>query len=251
MALANIVTTNDIDIFFGVCCGDNSRDTQLLMRLREWTEMQARRYCRWGIAQATYTDEYHRREDIGTGDFSDVLDVQGDNVYLRDNPTPDGEILQLDNGYVTSITTLHEDQSAYFGQGGSDFAAATLLTEGTHFVPEYENGTFCKSGRIIRINRNWSSRPGTIKVTYVAGFTAAQLNDEYSFVKEAVLEEMQSKFSRVKQQRSGGGGPLRKVTYHGDVSYEYATASGGRGGGMLELSDASKSKLSTIRRLAL
>jgi hypothetical protein len=247
MALANIVTTNDIDIFFGICCEDNSRDTQLLMWLREKTEMQARRYCRHGITRETYTDEYHRRENIGGGDFSDVLDVQGDDVFLRDNPTPDGEILQLDNGYVTSITSLYEDRSARFGQGGSDFAAATQLTEGTHFVPEYEN-TFCKSGRIIRVNRNWSPRPGTIKVTYVAGFTAAQLNDEYGFVKDAILSEMQLKFSRVKQQRSGGGGPLKKVTYHSDVSYEYAVSAGGSA---LSLSSATKSELSTIRRLAL
>lgn len=241
----------DIKPFFALACCE--ADERMLRLLRTWTESAARNYVGHCISQNTITSEYQRREQVGPvyGGEPEFRDIVGDTVYMGfDAPSNGGDILQLDNGFVRSISDLREDSAARFGTGASDFAAATALTEGTGFAPEYDKAGLSKSGRIHRINGCWPSSPGTVRITYVAGLTVAELSDEYAFVKQALLEDMQTRFNCMRSQRSAGGGPIKKETYVGDYSVEYdtrAAAAGGTG----QLTESARQKLHSIRRLPL
>lgn len=251
MALVPILDIeNEVKPFFAVACCD--ADQRVLNMLRGYTESQARAFVGHCISQNTITHEYQRRDDIGVASDADaqVAEIVGDTVYMsRPAACDHGHILQLDNGFVRSISELREDPAAVFGQGGSDFGASTVLTAGTNYFLELDRAGLSRSGRVHRRNGNWSSAPGTIRITYVAGLTKAELADEWSYVKLALLEDMQTKFQTLRSKRSGGGGPLKKESYAGDVTYEYAVDMASRS--ISELSEGAKSKLQPLRRMAL
>lgn len=254
MAVSDILNMEtDVRPFFGNdACDEHDA---LLRKIRKFTESQARRFVGHGIIQATYTNEYHRR--FGNGGLIEaetIIDVIDSNVYVGSYDSMlDGHVLQLDNCYVRSITSIYEDASARFASTGG-FAAATLLTAGSDYDLEMFNGTFSPSGRVIRRNRNWNSTPGTIKVTYVAGLSAAELNDEYVFVKAALLEDMRCKFDYQVSRRTSSGytGPIRKETYHGDYTVEYGFSPNASSSAvMTDLTSEAKQQLQSIRRMSL
>lgn len=251
MALAPILDIeNEVKPWFAVACCD--ADVRVLSMLRQFTESQARAFVGHCISQNTISNEYQRREDIGCGveRSADVVDIVGDVVYVGGGGiSNDGHILQLDNGFVRSITEVREDPAARFGQGASDFAASTALTAGTNYFLELDRSGLSRSGRIHRVNGAWSSAPGTIRITYVAGLTKAELADEFAYVKQALLEDMQGKFMAMRSQRSAGGGPVKKESYVGDYTVEYDTMRSSAA--MRDLSEGTKAKLQPIRRIAL
>lgn len=251
MPLASILDIeNEVKPWFAVACCD--ADGAVLRMLRQFTESQARAFVGHCISQNTITHEYQRREDIGCGieRSADVIDITGDTVYVGGGAiSNEGHILQLDNGFVRSITEVREDPAARFGQGSSDFGASTVLTAGTNYFLELDRSGLSRAGRVHRVNGAWSSAPGTIRITYVAGFTKAELADEFAYVKQALLEDMQAKFMALRSQRSAGGGPVKKESYVGDYTVEYDT--GRASAAMSELSDGTKAKLQPIRRIAL
>ena len=96
--------------------------------------------------------------------------------------------LHLRQSPVQSVTSVYEDQAAYYGEASGSFAAASLLTAGTDYALRRDNANATEkslSGIIERIGTNWTmptgghnglltaiaERPiGNIKVTYVAGY---------------------------------------------------------------------------------
>lgn len=252
MALTAILDmATDVRPFFG---NPGAADDALLQKLLKWTEAQARKFVGHGIIQATYTNEYQRKFDYSGCDSDTVSITSNGLIQVGGCISPaGGAVLQLDNGFVRSITEIREDYAARFAASGY-FGSDTLLVDGTDYYLEMDNDNFSKSGRVIRYGRNWSPAAGTIRITYVAGLSAAELDDEYSFVKLALLDDLRSKFNAVASERisSGKGGPLKKETYYGDVSFEYETGSASRSSSLVrDLSDSTKSRLQPIRRMLL
>lgn len=243
----------DLDIrpYFGVTACDENAD--LLKLAKNFAESYARKFVGHGIIQTTYTNEYQRRFQIGGDVHYEMVQMVGDTVYSgRETSSLDGHILQLDNGFVRSITDLREDANAYFGQGTSDFGASTALTEGTDFNLEMKDDNFSKTGRVIRINRDWSSKPGTVRITYSAGLTSSELSNEYLFVKAALLDDMEERYVGELKRRASreSSGPIKKEVYHGDYTVEY-DVSGSVKRLSSDLSQKTKQELQPIRRMSL
>jgi hypothetical protein len=238
---------DDILPFLGIDC--SSAEMKLLFNLRKWVESQARSFVGHSITQATITNEYQRRGDIGSRGDHVFNPLEGDRAWYDISANSFGEYLLLDNGFVRSVTEVREDHGARFGQGASDFPSGSVLTSGEDYFLELESTGMGKGGRLIRRNRDWSSQPGTIRITYVCGFTDAELNGDYSYVKLALLEDLQIKFNVARSQRSSGGGPVKKETWVGDYAVEYAVSSGSQS--LFRMSPGAMAKLEPIRRIAL
>ena len=213
-------------------------------------EAAVRRYVGHGIAQNTYTNEYHRRGRIGPSGSGAYVQVDSEvlDVGMLESGSVDGHILQLDNSFVRSITEIREDSNGRFGQG-SGFGSGTTLSSGSDYYLELDSTGICKSGRVIRHYRNWCNEPGSIRVTYVAGLTSAELDNEYSFVKMAILHDIQDAMESNLARRSEAG-VVKKKTYFGDVSTEYVVQSGEKRSatGLLCQTEAA---LMTIKRMTL
>jgi len=228
MALADIVDKQkDLEPYFGIDCKSNSTEARLLWNIQRYVENAARKFVRHGISQNTYT-EFYRGFDIGDnssyGPSSNSFDLIGNSVYTVGPHQTKGEYLQLNNGFVRSVASVYEDFDARYGQGADDFAAASLLTAGTDYYLELDSAGMSKSGRLIRTNRAWSTRPGTIKVTYTAGLAPSELADEYSFVIPALLKDISEKYNNARSQLNSAFGPVKKEKYVGDYEVEYAVS---------------------------
>lgn len=225
-----ICPIEEIIAYLGLGATLSDADQGLLTMLKGHVEDAARRYVRHGITQPTTSYvEYHPRSDRAAFG-EEILSLSGTTVTLN-RQSDNGHVIVLGNGFVRSITTVYEDFDAYFGQDASDFAAATLLTSGSDYYLLTENtvgGTaLSKSGMLIRRSGNWPNRAGTVKVTYVAGFTAAELDDQFRDIKLAIMEEVVNTF-KIAKSRAGvdpGGGPVESFSIGGQVSISYDTSS--------------------------
>jgi len=136
------------------------------------------------------------------------------------------EFITLRRKPVTSVTAVYEDADGRYGEGTDPFPAETLLVEGEDYSLRIDGGG--RTGILVRHGRFWPysyRRPpnrlgselspefGSIKVEYVAGYTADQLGD----IAEAVLLEAASRY----QLRSGGVGPFQSESLDG---YSYSRA---------------------------
>ncbi len=86
---------------------------------------------------------------------------------------------------VQSITSVYEDDEAYWNQGPGAFATDTLLAQGVDYALDYKNAAISLSGVLVRLNAVWPnvtargsgllsfeslSGRGNLKVTYVSGY---------------------------------------------------------------------------------
>lgn len=187
------------------------------------------------IEQATYT-EFLPATPSRTYDRDGLIDVVGERVVVEGYGGYDYR-LQLSNTPVRSITSLYEDRAAYAGTASGAFASGTLLTEGTHFYRDLNSTGLCRSGQLIRIGSTWPSNPRTVKVTYVAGYTAAELAGDTSaansvnaaHLKMAVMLCLQETFDSILTTvGSGAAGQIASESLTaGGYSVSYDTSNPG------------------------
>lgn len=126
---------------------------------------------------------------------------------------------------LRSITSLFEDLSARFDQQAGDFAAGTELVEGTDFEFPILKSGICNSGRVTRLGRGWPSKQGTIKVTYIHGYTDAEMNNGGigAHVKNGMLHMVANEYYETLRQAQSGGVDIESERL-GDYSVKYASS---------------------------
>jgi hypothetical protein len=228
--LPQIVDISEVETYLGIGDTITEKDRGLLEWCRQMTEYLVRDFCGHGITQATYTDEFYPVDDLTPDVRRKLMEYRGGQVVTIPEGTARADSIYLRNIFTKSITTVHEDTAAYAGQGPSDFAAASLLTAGTHYYLVLDNdaSTISKSGELRRIGTGWSTRPGTIKITYVAGLTATELDEEYLALKFAVIDEIIVKYKTAKNRSGtgiGGLGVVSQFSIKNAMSVTYETQS--------------------------
>lgn len=168
-----IAATADVLAYLGKTSTATDEERALLAMLEPLVDGAIRDELKYDPVQATRI-EFHPVSDEAEFDGEISLDKVGDKVVVDCGEGQ--EIIKVEHLPLRSITSIYEDISAYGGQGANDFAASTLLTQGTdYWMPTKKNG-YSMTGFIRRINRGWPTRAGTVKVTYVSGFTQAELD---------------------------------------------------------------------------
>lgn len=249
MAASEIATIPEIVAELGMTATLTAADEAVLTQIKGRVEDLARRYVKHGIARAEYT-VYLPGRDVFSPESREYIDVQNDQVILN-RSVVDGHILQLPQVYVVNDGTLavYEDFNAEGGQKAGDFAVGTLLTKGTDYrLDTDDSGELSDSGHLVRITGSWSSRARTIRATFNAGFTAAQLDSTYRDIKDAIINEVVMRFRMRKSQQGGGGGAIKGYSIGGQVSVTYDTSVLPRSG---ELADSTKASLRPYKRIAL
>lgn len=255
-AMNEICPIGEVVAMAGLSTTVTDADRAVLQMLKDDVEDDCRQFCGHGISQpkADYI-EYHPKTDRNRiGD--PFVDLVGTQVTIR-RAAHKGEFITLNNGYVRSITELREDPDAWHEQESDDFGASTVLTEGTDFAlvvdeRDASDVTLSICGKVERIGAPWPSKAGTIKVTYDAGFTAAELDAQYRWVKGVVREETLFRFKLAKssQGTDPGAGPVESFSIGGQVTVKYATKAVEQAV-TRELQGSTRRKLNKIRRLPL
>ncbi len=222
MAQPEIVDIADIVTMLGVGSTITEANRALITMLKSFVENDVRSYLRTDLTQATYTHYLPNRKVIVESE--PMLWVENKRVTNR-WATAEGDVLQLPQLFARSITSIYEDCNAKGNQQAGDFPVASLLTAGTDYFLDIDESGLARASQVRRIGTLWSRYPRTIKVTYVAGFTAAEIDATYSDIRELVVNETVSKFKLAKSRLgtgSGGGFPIKseKIGTEYAVSYD-------------------------------
>lgn len=189
------------------------------------------RYLRYQPAQVTHT-EFYPQMDISSQGRASVWEVNDTVAYERTLASGDADQLQLQHIPLRSVTSLKVDYDGRNGTREGSFGDSTAWVEGTDFFPNYDSldslgAKFCSDG-MIRSEGRWPNVVGSVKIVYVAGYTATELRGTDSVVNAApiwdaaideVTRRVHKHMSRAKKALSGWtGGPLTSETL-GDYSY--------------------------------
>ena len=219
-----LTTLPSVKCFLGI--KSNAEDSRLAAMI-DMADAAIKEYLGRDIEQATYTEFY-------SGDGTPLL-------ILRQRP-------------VVSITTIHVDSAAYYGQASGAFAAATLLVAGTDYAIVFDTAvggvSVSRRGIVERINTVWPlaisqgafypawsdqqrtgglsheppfPRAGNIKVIYVAGYTVATKPKDLELAENLYVSHLR------RTAKFGGGSPQSESL--GQYSYSLFGPSGGNGGG--------------------
>lgn len=172
-----------------------------------------------------------------SSDYTHILPPVDDQTYRfrQFGDVEERKVLRLPEYPVRSITSIYEDENALGGAASGAFPSSSLLTDGQDFFLDISQSGFAKFGRVIRQNNYWPVLPGSIKVTYAAGWSADELDGnvtdpglDASDIKAATLLQFVAMFNESVQQQStaGGAGPIEQERLH-DYSVKYAMSGGG------------------------
>jgi hypothetical protein len=169
----SICSKADVTTWLGLNSSLSEKEDMLLELLIPLAESSLKNFIGFSAESATYTQFFPARGGYNEDEIVG-LDVVNNRVVAEYAGGFSG--LFLKELPVRSITSIYDDPAAFGGQGASDFPASSLLTSGTDYYLDVDQSGISWSGKVIRRYGTWSQVPRSIKVTYVAGFTAAELD---------------------------------------------------------------------------
>lgn len=182
-------------------------DWPLIAILWALAEQLLKDYVKGPIEQTTLTEYYPELaayEPAGEPLEDPAVEVVGGRVLTDYGGTAD--VLRLRNTPVRSITSIH-DNAAAWDSGTADFPASTLLTAGSDYLIDFDESGLCRSGLVYRRSGSWPVSPQharTVKVIYVAGYTAGELSGAYSRFQTAALTAVLFWYNQVKANQQNG-----------------------------------------------
>lgn len=231
-----IVTAADIRVLLGIESTISEDELGVLTLCHGWVEGLVKRWLKYDPEYKTHTEIHPRRNDLNAGQGIGVWDATSDGskgVFERRGVARWHEYLMLDHIPLRAVSSVYEDYDARHGTQGGAFGASSLLTVGDEYVPVWDmtdsdGNSVGRTGMIQRYGSSWPSDPGTVKVTYTAGYTSKELSGYDSVInaspiRMAVVQEVGTNFRRWwmrrKSSRLGHIPGVLKSEKLGDYSY--------------------------------
>lgn len=226
---SEICTMAELILNLGLGATLGNADAVLLELTKRQVEDRIRRFCRWHITQKQHVEFLPKSTTLGENNVSMLEKTSSNRAAWTTYGLQGGDILQLGQIYVSSISRLYEDTGAAGGQGSGDFPSGTLLTSGTDYYLDQDcSGEFSRTGFVYRTNgRSWSRKARTIKVVYTSGFTPTQLDEEYRDIKLACIAETRKWYKRAKSGQGADGtgvGEIKSEAIGGEYTVTYNTS---------------------------
>lgn len=204
--------------------------------------------------------EYYPQDDFRRSGSLGIWEVSDTQAYVRQLSQYVTNELQVKHIPIRGdIIFLSIDYDGRFGTRAGSFPTPLIL--GTDYFPQYEstdssNARVCSDG-IIRSFGRWPDLPGSVKITYNAGYTDDELHGQdpvldASPIAEAVVDETVRRvhkiFARMKK-RLGIVGPFTSEGM-GDYNYSINTEAINRLiSGTMDLLPETEQKLSKFIRM--
>jgi hypothetical protein len=238
LAGGSILTLEEVLVELGLTLATaTTQEQEVAQRAIRQAEGAIKRHLRYDPVQKVRT-EYYPNMEPSLGSRAAVWETNDTEAYVRylsDASTDELQVLSLPirekDAEGANTIDLRLDYDGRSGTRSGSFAAETQRTEGTDFWPNYDmidslGNRVCTDG-IIRSEGRWPAVPGSVKITYLAGYTANELAGEddvidASPIKDAAMNEtvrrVHKRFSQMKKRTGFGTGALASESL-GDYSY--------------------------------
>lgn len=239
----------------GLCDSATDEERALVSDAVVRAKGAVRRFLRYNPESSTHT-EYYPQGEMNVAGGAGVWEVSDTQAYFRELAGAATQQLQLRNLPVRGITSLWVDYDGRSGARSGSFGDESLKTSGTDYWANWDKvdslgNKICSDG-IVRSEGAWPNSPGSVKVTYTAGYTSAELYGQdtvidASGIGETIVQEAVRRARRalVLKKHSRAGHLPGVVTSEslGDYSYSIDTSQVERlvGGG--DLTPDSKERL--------
>lgn len=195
-------------------------------------ENAVKKYIRYDPTLLSRTEYYPQQRFRGSGYRR--WESNDTHAYIRQlSEGSTDELLVRHIPIRTSVAVqLWIDYDARSGTRAGSFGAATLQTEGTDYWPNYDmedsNGDSVCSDGIIRSMGLWPTEPGTVRITYTAGYNDVEMHGQDLLldggpIADAVVEEACRHVRKVMVSRKSSGvgwvAGLMNSEKLGDYSY--------------------------------
>lgn len=208
----------------------------LVTRVRNKAENLVREYVGYEVESATVV-EYFPQKTIpiraeGDGTSAGFEMVAGLVVPRQTFPTYRRE-LALTQLPVRSITSVYDNPAAYNVAGG-EWPEGSLLPTNSYYLDRDIEGAPVWSGILFRNVGSWSTSPRSIRVTYVAGLTAAELHPvtgrytEYAHAVQVTCAKMLADIAARSNMARTGQGATSSVSVE-----DFAASFAGQNSGMI------------------
>jgi len=170
-----IVTAAECAVLLNIAADDAT-----LAAVIAGTEHSIINHLRYNPVKTAHTEFYpinrERYSQVsGDGQFDSI---NGQAVQRPSVGSVSGDVLILKNRPVWNDSTLEvrEQSGAYAGQAAGSFGSGTVLAKGIdYWLDAADSDQISNSGILYRIGGHWCIEPGSIKVTYNAGYATADI----------------------------------------------------------------------------
>lgn len=244
------ITDTDLNTFLTGGAGDldPADDKMLKLMLPNALEMVSK-FLGWYPSQASAIEYYPSERVSSRQPFGLDLGIGGSPMSGGFPPFSreyDDQTLILRRRPIRSVTSVYDNLSAWdVNPNSGDWPTDTLLPDGSYWLDNTEAG-FCQSGKLYRLNGWYRTKPRTVKVTYVYGFTSDELRETYPNIQLAIM--MTAAFWAGKGKSAAGSFKVTgagagrlpasvsvrdfSVSFGGGSQNQYGTSSGGGTGGV-------------------
>jgi len=230
-----IIDDSLVMLELGLSSSPTDEERAIVQQAVTKAEGAVKRFLGYDPASRSHT-EYYPVQDFDPANSTAVWEVSDTEAYLRRLSSASVDELQLRHipvrGYP-AIDLRIEHDGRYGAKTGS-FGSSSVKVEGTDFWPQYDSidssgYKICNDGIIRSIGR-WPSEPGSVRVVYTAGYTAAELEGQDSIIDaspimDAVVEEALRRAKKVLtlwKKNSRTGHLAGTITSEGLGKYNYS-----------------------------
>lgn len=245
--MGSIVTTNTpVLLYLGISDTATANEESIVNAAILRAEAAVRRFLKYDPVQKTRT-EYYPQMNLDQNPREGVWEADSNEAYFRYESSAITDELQVQHIPIRSVSSLYVDYDGRFGKRSGAFASDTLKTEGEDYWPRYDiqdsaGNLLCRDGIILSTGR-WPTTPGSVKITYVAGYSASEFTGlgyivDATPIYEAVINEAARRakqaflFAKNSSATSGSGWTAGSISGErlGDYSYSLGGSGSGTGG---------------------
>ena len=171
-----IVTLAELKLFVNWLT-PSKEELAVLSSIHASAESEVKKYLGYDPEQRERTEYYPRHIAAGGPGIPNAVwetNAAGSRA-VRSSVASLGRSLQLSHIPVRSVTEVRVDLQGKHGGPATAFGDDTVWTENVDYWLEIEEAELCMGGMLLS-NRGWPIEPGTVKVTYRAGFSPDEFN---------------------------------------------------------------------------
>ena len=190
--MGRIVDIDDVLLELGLSFQVTDEERAVTKAAIVKAEGSVRRYIKYDPVQTSHV-EFYPQTDYNVTNSRGVWETNDTQAYFRRTTIPSTSEMYMKHLPIRTITEVRIDLDGRNGSNSNGFPDSTVKIQGTDYWANFDSPGICRDG-IIRSFGLWPVTPGSVQVTYTAGYSSSEFSGNSASVDAtpihtAVLEE--------------------------------------------------------------